>query len=92
MNEEKGCQAGASRMEKHIDLNNAIKGIYQVKDRADNLLSQIIHRSEPAVEDLESTKDPAPSLEDVLNESPERIHKVCEEIHKILEDIKLRLF
>jgi hypothetical protein len=44
------------------------------------------------VEDCPKGASREPSLEEVLNESPERIHKACEEIHKILEDIKQRIF
>jgi len=91
MNTNTECKAG-NPVNKHIELNIAIEEIYRVRESADDLLSQIINRNEPCEGKIESTKAPQPSLEEILNESPDRIRKVCEEIHKIIEDIKIRLF
>lgn len=96
MSELENCTmgAGASRIKKHLELNNAIESINGVREKVDDLLSMIINRSEPCTEKLDFQKETEtePSLEEVLNVSPEKIYKVCDEIYKIIEDIKKRIF
>jgi hypothetical protein len=88
MNENKEI---AQRIEKHIELNNAINEIDKLREHVNHVLLKITGgvQPEPAVSDI---KQPVPTLQEVLNQSPEEIRELCNVTHQILDEIEHTLF
>ncbi len=77
--------------EKHLALDDAIKAIANLKERAKVLLFRITGEAEPtSSEDL--SKEGVPTLKDTLDHGPGRIRKACDEVNQVLGEIDTALF
>ena len=94
MNEAIRSEPVCDRMQKHVALDEAIKNIYQIKHHADDMLNKISNGNNElkSISDSSPNKPSIPSLEQVLNDGPDRIRKTCEEVHSVLEQINQTLF
>ena len=91
---EEEMMSGSDRMEKHTVLNEAISRIHGVGEHAKEILNRIGMPETSGVNPLDASlnKVGAPSLEQVLDESPDRIIKACDEAHNTLDMIMGKLF
>lgn len=76
--------------EKHLSLNEAINGIKCLEESAKHLLIQIKGESVQQTDDV--AKEGLPSLQDILDNGPERIRIYCDKAHKVIEEIHTALF
>lgn len=88
MNENKEV---TQRIEKHIELNNAINEIDKLREHVNHVLIKITGSEQPEPV-ISGDKQSVPTLQEVLNQSPEKIREICNVTHQILEEIEHTLF
>ncbi len=79
--------SGAERRPKHLELNESIEMLYDLKNATVSLLERIKGENNPKCE--EAPKQSNPSLQEVLNGAPDRINNHCTEIKKMLDPVLL---
>lgn len=77
------------KADKHSDLVNAIDNIDSILHAVEGLYEKIV---DTTPEDKPCDERKRTSLAKLLEEGPERLHKVTEDIHKVINDINERLF
>ncbi len=85
-------KAAIERQDKHLELHNHIKKIYHTQRLAEDLLSRITGEDLRVTSTAVEEKEPAPTLAQVLNESPAQILNTCNEINRLISCIEEELF
>ncbi len=80
------------REQKHIALDGAINRLGEVRRRVFAILREIQGVPEEVPPDKDSIKSPSPTLQEVLDGGPDRIHSFCESIEGTLGGIKQSIF
>jgi hypothetical protein len=83
------CAAAAPRRDKHLELIASLEAIHEVKNHVKSLLAQITNESE---DDQNVAEQVTPSLEQVLNDTPDKIRLTCDQINSVVNDIRAALF
>lgn len=81
------------KMEKHIQLDLAIKDLQDLQFHTSDILRRIkgVEQITPPVS-VEIPKEPNVTLLSVLLEGPDRIRTTCNETHNLLDEINQILF
>ena len=86
-------QVETKRELKHIAIDNALDELNLTRQIAIQLLNRIKEYEPDNAEKMqEDTIKNRPSLFQILDESPEKIHKQCASINQVLEEINEVLF
>ncbi len=79
------------RKYKHLALDESITSIWEVHRLILNLHGEILGEPKPEPA-LNVEKQQPPSLVQVLDSGPDRIHQACEECMKALAEVREKLF